>query len=93
MTRISQQLTALPVVERNQKIWGGKTIIRGTRIPVFIVRSLYDSGESPSEIVERYPGVSLEKVLGALYYSERHRDLIGAERRDYENAAERLRPR
>ena len=53
----------------NQNIFGGKPIIKGTRISVEFVLELLASGMTLEEIVKEYPRLKKEDVLAAINYA------------------------
>lgn len=48
----------------------GKPVIRGTRIPVWLIVDLLDIGESPETIVSDYPGLTLGDIEAVELYRE-----------------------
>jgi uncharacterized protein (DUF433 family) len=55
-------------VEIDPRVCGGKPVIRGTRIPLtVIVDQLADVG-SVDGLLEKYPELSTDQVVGALRY-------------------------
>ena len=55
----------------NHEIFGGKPIIKGTRISVEFVLELYASGASKDEILHNYPHLSEKDIHAALSYATR----------------------
>ncbi|MDO8436301.1 MAG: DUF433 domain-containing protein [bacterium] len=53
----------------NTKIFGGKPIIKGTRISVEFILELLASGMAPEEIVREYPQLTKRDILAALDYA------------------------
>ena len=53
----------------NPKIFGGKPIIRGTRISVEFILELLASDVSESDILEDYPHLTKEDVKACLRYA------------------------
>ena len=53
----------------------GKPIVRGTRVPVWLIVGLVEAGQTPAQIVDDYPDLTVEDVEAALAYAaeERHR--------------------
>ncbi|MEW6684623.1 MAG: DUF433 domain-containing protein [Candidatus Edwardsbacteria bacterium] len=47
----------------------GKPVIRGTRIPVYLILELLSSGCSAEEIIDDYPELQREDVLAAIWYA------------------------
>jgi len=56
-------------VTYNSKIFGGKPIIKGTRISVEFVLELLASGMSPEEIVKEYPQLTQNDILAVFDYA------------------------
>jgi uncharacterized protein (DUF433 family) len=57
-----------PYVEIDPRVCAGKPVIRGTRIPLtVVVDQLADSG-SVGALIEKYPELTAEQVVGALRY-------------------------
>lgn len=62
----------MPLSERiviDPNILAGKPVIRGTRLAVEFILELLAAGQSESEIVANYPGVTREDVLACLSYA------------------------
>jgi uncharacterized protein (DUF433 family) len=53
----------------NPRIFGGKPIIKGTRISVEFILDLLATGMSTDEILGEYPRLSREDILAALDYA------------------------
>lgn len=53
----------------NPKIFGGKPIIKGTRISVEFILELLASGMTPEEIVEEYSQLTKNDILAVLDYA------------------------
>ena len=53
-------------IEINPKIMVGKPVIRGTRIPVYIILNLLSQGASETEILEDYPDLKKDDIKAAL---------------------------
>jgi len=56
-------------IEVNPKILGGKPVIKGTRIPVYLVLELLSAGYDFNRIVEAYPTLKEEDVKAAVEYA------------------------
>jgi uncharacterized protein (DUF433 family) len=50
-------------------ILAGKPLIRGTRIAVEFILELLAAGQSESEILANYPGLTREDILACLSYA------------------------
>ena len=51
------------------KILGGKPVIKGTRIPVYLIVEMVANGLSIKDILKEYPELSEEDVKAALRYA------------------------
>jgi uncharacterized protein (DUF433 family) len=49
----------------------GKPVIRGTRIPVYLIVGLVANGLTTKEILEEYPRLKEEDVKAALFYASK----------------------
>ncbi len=47
----------------------GKPVIKGTRIPVYVILEFFESGHSIEDILEMYPDLDKEDVKAALRYA------------------------
>ena len=57
-------------IEINPKILGGKPIIKGTRIPIYVILRMLRGGAGFDQIIQEYPKISVEDIKAALDYSE-----------------------
>ena len=51
------------------EILAGKPVIRGTRLAVEFILELLAAGESETDILTNYPGLSREDILACLSYA------------------------
>ena len=49
----------------------GKPIIKGTRVPVYLIVELVANGMTPKQIIKEYPQLKEEDVKAALLYASR----------------------
>jgi uncharacterized protein (DUF433 family) len=56
------------LVISDPEIRGGEPVIKGTRIPVFLLAQLVDQGASPREILEDYPSLTADRLRAAIAY-------------------------
>jgi uncharacterized protein (DUF433 family) len=49
----------------------GKPVIKGTRIPVYLIIELLGSGMTETEILEQYPTLKKEDIKAALLYASK----------------------
>ncbi len=47
----------------------GKPVIKGTRIPVYVILELFESGNSIEDILDTYPDLEEDDVKAALHYA------------------------
>lgn len=47
----------------------GKPIIRGTRVPVYLIMGLVEAGQTPEQIVDDFPDLTVEDVEAVLAYT------------------------
>lgn len=75
------------VVLRDSQVLGGKAVVGGTRVPVFMIRDLYGDERDVGRIIESYPQLTEEEIMGALLYAA-HIDPEGvaADRKNYYDA-------
>ena len=57
------------VVDR--EVLGGKPVIKGTRIPVYLILELLGSGLTESEVLNQYPTLKIEDIRAALLYASK----------------------
>lgn len=63
----SQELTKR--IEVNPKILGGKPVIKGTRIPVYLILELLSAGYDFKRIIEAYPHLTEDDIKAAVEYA------------------------
>lgn len=62
----------MPLSERivvDPQILAGKPVVRGTRLAVEFILELLAAGQSESDILASYPGLSREDILACLSYA------------------------
>lgn len=76
LRRLSKRWVALrkaaDVVVSDPEIRGGEPVIRGTRIPVYLIADLLDQGADLRELLEDYPSLNAGKIRSALAYAQTH---------------------
>lgn len=55
-------------IEINPKIMSGKPIIKGTRVPIYVILGALAAGMNYKEIAEEY-GIKLDDILSCLKYA------------------------
>lgn len=63
---------ARSLVVSDPEIRGGEPIIRGTRVPVYLIADLMKQGASVKELLEDYPALTTQTLRSALAYTETH---------------------
>ena len=66
-----------PLTERlhsDEKILGGKPVIRGTRLAVAFILELLENGWSEAEVLENYPSIVREDIDACLAYQQQVTD-------------------
>jgi len=58
-------------IEINLRKLGGKPVIKGTRIPVYLVLEMLANGMSIEDILKEYPELSEEDVREAIKYASK----------------------
>lgn len=58
-------------VVHNPEVFGGKPIIKGTRMPVDLIVDFNQNGVSVEQIVEDYPELTREDIEAALAFAKR----------------------
>jgi uncharacterized protein (DUF433 family) len=53
----------------NPKILGGKPVIKGTRVPVYLILELLSAGYDFKRIMEAYPTLKEEDIKAAVDYA------------------------
>lgn len=67
------------MLARSPDVCGGRIRIEGTRITVHCMAVLYKQGQTPEEIGQTYPHLSLAQIYSALAYYHANRAEIEAE--------------
>ncbi len=47
----------------------GKPVIRGTRVPVYLIVGLVEAGQTPAQIVDDYPALTMDDVGAAVTFA------------------------
>jgi len=56
-------------IEIDPKVMAGKPVIKGTRIPVYLILDLLAAGKGTEEILKEYPNLHEEDVVAAIEYA------------------------
>ena len=63
--------SSCPAVERDPQRVSGAWVFRGTRVPVAALFENLEEGASVTDIVEWFPGITLEQVRAVLEHAAR----------------------
>mgnify|MGYP000022790889 CR=1 FL=1 len=66
------------LITMNPEVLVGKPIIRGTRIPVYLIAGFVETGMTPEEIVDDYPDLTIEEVIAATTFAKKIRKKVVA---------------
>lgn len=66
---MEQKLREFKRITIDPKIMVGKPVIKGTRIPVYVVLNLLGDDFSFEEIIEDYPDLKKEDILEAIRFA------------------------
>ena len=78
-TPLPNVLVPHPHVRVDPNVLGGSPYVRGSRVPVRRIYSLYQSGASFEKLAKRYPQLGPAKVLDALSFALDNEDVIKAD--------------
>jgi len=56
-------------IEINPAVLGGKPVIKGTRIPVYLILDLIAAGKTINDILKEYPALTEKDVVAAIEYA------------------------
>lgn len=58
-----------PRISQDPRVMVGKPVIKGTRVPVYILVGLIGAGMTPDEVAREYPTITRDDVLAALRFA------------------------
>jgi uncharacterized protein (DUF433 family) len=58
------------MVVSDPAIRGGDPVLRGTRVPVYVIADLIAQGAESSELLEDFPSLNSEMIQAALAYAQ-----------------------
>jgi len=56
-------------IEVNPEIMAGKPVVKGTRIPVYVVLQMFEEEASIDDVIEAYPDLEREDVQACIRYA------------------------
>lgn len=60
-------------ISSDPEICHGKPCIKGTRIMVYLILEMVEYGLSYDQIIEEYPGITVEDIKTCVKYAERNK--------------------
>ncbi len=66
---MEQKQTYFGRITIDPRVMLGKPVIKGTRIPVYVVLNLLGEGYNFEEIIEEYPDIKKEDILSSLKFA------------------------
>ncbi len=79
LLRIETQPTEHPYIVRREGFRGGRPILRGSSMPVWLVTAMWKSGDTADDILRAYPHLEPAAVYDAISYYLDHREEIEAQ--------------
>ncbi len=73
--------TEHPHVVRVPGVCGGSAVIRGTRVPVWILAEYVQAGWTPQDLLAQFPHLSPAQIYDALSYWHDHAEEVAEEAR------------
>jgi len=81
--RGAQQAGGVGGIARDPAVWGGRAVIQGTRIPVFVIVDQFQESETMDAVLEQYPELKRADVHVALAYADLDREAVDRDRKTY----------
>ena len=75
-----------PRIIRRRDVWGGKAVVHGTRVPVFMIHARLQAGWKPEEVREAYPRLTEADVEAAIRYARAFPARVAEDRGAYERS-------
>ena len=73
-------------IVRRPDTWGGKAVVAGTRIPVFLLAAKLKSGWTEADLLDDYPSLTAEDVQAVVRYIRCFSARVIADRGAYERS-------
>lgn len=83
MTKGDYQAGGVEGIVRAAAVWGGRAVIEGTRIPVFVIADQFDAAGSIEAVLEAYPELKRADTHVALAYADLDPDGVAHDRQTY----------
>jgi uncharacterized protein (DUF433 family) len=79
LLRADMQATSHPYIVRQAGVRGGRPILRGSSVPVWLIAAMWKAGDSPDEIAQAYPHLQPAALYDAISYYFDYRQEVEAE--------------
>ncbi len=56
-------------IKVDPNIMGGKPVVKGTRIPIYLILEFFESGHTIDDILDMYPDLEEKDIKAALHYA------------------------
>lgn len=76
---LAQSTPPHPYIVRREGFRGGRPILRGTNMPVWLIAAFWKSGDTADDILRAYPHLEPAAVYDAISYALDHQDEIAAQ--------------
>jgi uncharacterized protein (DUF433 family) len=83
LTRGEHQAGGVGGIVRDAGVWGGRAVIEGTRIPVFVIEDQFHESGTVEGVLETYPELKRADVHVALAYAELDHAGVAGDRETY----------
>ena len=83
VTRGEHRAGGVGGIVRDPTVWGGRAVIEGTRIPVFVIADQFNESGSIDGVLEAYPELKRADVHVALAYAELDAEGVVRDRKTY----------
>lgn len=82
--------TEHPHIVKVPGVRGGRSVIAGTRIPVWLIAANWEEGCTPQEILEHHPQLAPAQLYDALSYYYDHAEEVKAQISEHDLSDEEL---
>jgi uncharacterized protein (DUF433 family) len=76
-------------VVRDPATWGGVALVANTRIPVFMLESLFNETGNVHDVIQAYPRLTVADVHQVLAYARAFGDRVALDRAMHETAVDK----
>jgi uncharacterized protein (DUF433 family) len=70
--RLAKAIVAQHIVVTDPEIRGGEPVVRGTRIPAYLLHDLAEQGATEEELIADYPAIDGDRLGFVLLYTKTH---------------------